>query len=238
MTTSAGNENSSKWKKLILIAVSALFIASSYYFIIQTHVLEDSVFHFSSESGKINNIYILNTIGPGVTGDYGMYVNYESKGAFMAGREIRVSINFMALNNTLYNSRLVVVFPGALNVPIQTDMPWSDASIELKFINESTAVGEGKIIYYMPEYNESVLVFKNGDWYEALPAIYKEPKYTYYLIINETLQKPENVIIKNRFLSIAPLETYLQLKINNWLIFLTFIAVYLALTQIMYRGEK
>lgn len=240
--TAGSNENSSIWKiKSVFIAGLAICLLLSYYLIFQVHILEDPVFHYSSEAGNLD--YTFNVESSGIKNDYVMFVNYESKGAFMGGREIRVSIDLWAVNNIdrLRNSQLVVVFPGALNVPIPDNTQWSDASIELKFINESSthALGKGKIIYYMPEYNESVIVFKSGGtMYQILPAISNEPKYTYYLIIEGNIQKPENVIIKNRFLSIAPLETYLQLKINNWIIFLTIIAAFLALTEIVYKREK
>ncbi len=94
----------------------------------------------------------------------------------------------------------------------------------------------------MPDYyNESVISWKSseeGISSQILPAISNDPRYTYILIIEGIPQKPENIIIKNRYLSIAPLETYLQLKINNWIIFLTIIAAILTLIQIIRKDEK
>jgi len=42
---------------------------------------------------------------------------------------------------------------------------------------------------------------------------------------------------KNRFLSISPLETYLQLKNNNVIIFLTFVAIILGMLEIIIKKE-
>jgi hypothetical protein len=233
--------------KLFISGLIFLFFlfAGFYYLIFQEHKLEDHVSHYSFEAGNIDSPYTYETVmtSKGLKNDYSMFVNYESTGAFMAGREISVSLDFIALNKTdrLHNSNIWVVFPGALIVPITNQNQRNDATIELKFINGSSnhAIGKDKIIYYMPDYyNESVIFLGRDNKSLILPAISDDPRYTYFLIINGVPQKPDHVIIKNRYLSIAPLETYLQLKINNWIIFLTIIAASLTLIQIMRKDEK
>jgi hypothetical protein len=176
-----------------------------------------------------------------ITQDYAMDINFESKGAFMAGREIKVSINLRAVTNKIRNSELIVVFPGASDYPIQEgDGMFNDASITLKFFNESYAHGEKNIIYLMPEfYKESVMIFKreNAKSSQVLPAV-SNNKYTYALITNGSQQKEANFIRKNGFLYLAPLETSLQLKNNNLIVFLTFVAIYLAVLQVYISMHK
>jgi len=64
-----------------------------------------------------------------------------------------------------------------------------------------------------------------------LPADF-DNKYTYTFIINGTQQKETNFIRKNGFLYLSPLETSLQLKNNNLIVFLTFAAIYFAVLQV------
>jgi hypothetical protein len=227
-----------KWWVLAHIILIIFLIVCPYYFIFYADSFEKKVEYRSDESGSIDSPFsydiITKTNNP-INQDYSMFVNFESNGAFIAGREIKVSIDLLALTSRISNSELIVVFPGALDYPIQEGNGiWNDASVTLKFVNESFAHGEKNIIYLMPEfYNQSVIVFKrdNAKSSQILPAGLYD-KYTYSLIINGTQQKESNFIRKNGFVYISPLETSLQLDTNNFIVFLTFVAIYLAVLQV------
>jgi hypothetical protein len=215
-----------------------LLIVLPYYLIFYEGYFEKKVEYRSYEGGSIDSPIsydIITKTNSPINQDYSMFINFESKGAFIAGREIKVSIDFLAVTSRINNSELIVVFPGALDYPIQKGNGlWNDASVTLRFVNESFAHGEKNIIYLMPEfYNESVIVFKrdNAKGSQILPAGLID-KYTYTLIINGTQQKENNFIRKNGFVYLSPLETSLQLDNNNLIVFLTFVAIYLAVLQV------
>jgi hypothetical protein len=141
-----------------------------------------------------------------------MWVNFESKGVFIAGRKIHVSIDFQANTNKLKESQLSVVFPGAVEYPILKGQlsfeKVSSPTIELKFFNESSAHGEKDIVYSMQE-------------------------QTYTLIINGVIQTPDKFLRVNPTLDLAPPETRLQLKNNSLILILTYFILYFSIVQIV-----
>lgn len=223
---------------LIHIILVIFLILLPFYLIFSIGFFEKKVDYQSFEAGSIETPIsyekIIRSDIP-INQDYTMFINFESKGAFMAGREIEVSIDFRAFTNKINNPELIVVFPGAFDYPIQDSYNrWDDASITLKFINESYAHGEKNIIYLLPEYyKQPVIMFRrdNAKSSQILPAASND-KPTYALIINGSQQKDTNFIRKNGFLYLAPLETSLQLENNNLIVFLTFVAIYLAVLQV------
>ena len=80
----------------------------------------------------------------------------------------------------------------------------------------------------MPELNSEAIVvpFKTNG------------KYTYNLAIDNAPQTPNKFTRTNTFLYIAPLETDLQLKNNNLILMLTFVAIYLTIVQIIISTKK
>ncbi len=117
-------------KKLVFI-LCFISLVAGYYLIIQEHILEDPVFHYSSVAGNLDLPFSYENAMK-YPNDYYMLLTYESTGAFMAGREISVSADFTAVHKiqTLQNSHIWVVFPGALNVPITNDQDrQNDASV-------------------------------------------------------------------------------------------------------------
>lgn len=215
-----------------------------YNLIVEKGVFEDRVFHFSAELGNKGVPFSKDIFfKTNESNDYSMFVTYESKGSFMAGREIEVSIQFKSnhINKINSSNNLVVVFPGSINYPIpETPMEKSsDGYVKLEFINEDVAYGNGSIIYYTPEYyKQSTIIFKPGNNnFRIADALSNDPKYTYEFYIEGIEQLPEYAIRKNRFLFIAPLETYLQLKTNNMIIFLTIFATIVGIIQIKGKIE-
>lgn len=165
------------------------------------------------------------------TNDYIMFVDFESKGAFIAGRKIHVSIDFIANRKAdeFRKSELLVILPGSMKYPISKGIDRvTDAYVKLNFINETFAHGEEDIVYLMPELNSEA----------ALVPFKMNGKYTYNLVIDKAPQTPNKFTRTNTFLYIAPLETELQLKNNNLILMLTFIALYLSIVQIVISRKK
>jgi hypothetical protein len=135
----------------------------------------------------------------------------------------------------------ILVFPGSINYPIPENPmeKSSDGYVKLEFSNEDVAYGNGSIIYYMPEYyKQSNVIFKSGNNnFRIADALSNDTKYTYEFYIDGIAQLPEYTMRKNRFLFIAPLETYLQLKTNNMIIFLTIVATILGIFQIITKKD-
>ncbi len=160
------------------------------------------------------------------TNDYVMLTDFESKGAFIAGRKIHVSIDFVANRKAdeFRKSELLVVLPGSTEFPLPRGLNRvTEAYVKLNFINETFAHGEEDIVYLMPELNleSAVVPFKTNG------------QYTYNLLINNVPQTPDSFIRTNPFLHVAPLETELQEQSGNLILMLTFVALYLSIVQIV-----
>lgn len=203
----------------------AIFCAL-FYFIYYEGVLEDNVEFFSYELGNKNTNYSFPC-------DYLMFINFESKGAFIAGRKIHVSIDFLLTSISppeFRASELKVVFPGGLPYPLpERDFRMNDAEVNLDFTDERSAHGDGEIVYLMPELpvrESPLLPFQTNG------------KYSYNLIINGIPQTSDKINRGNAFLYIAPLETELQLKNNNLILILTLFAMYLTILQIYISTKK
>jgi hypothetical protein len=189
-------------------------------------LLEERVKYLSYEIGTVDT-----SVFEAATNDYVMFVNFKSKGAFIAGREIDVSIDFKALQKVekFKNRDLRVVFPGALPYPIPKDISKiAEAHVELSFVDDDSAHGEKTIIYQMPELAAQ----------PALIPFKTEGKYTYNLLINMRPQTMDKFLRTNAFLYVAPLETKLQVKNNNLILILTYFAIYLAIVQIVISIQK
>lgn len=157
--------------------------------------------------------------------DYTLIVDWESKGAFVAGRKIHISIDFRANQkiDEFRQSELFVIFPGASQFPVPQGFDRIlDAHVDLELTDDASAHAEADIIYFMPEPNlEAAMVpwETNG-------------KYTYNLVIDMKPQTSDQLVRKNACLYLAPLETELQLKNNRIVLVLTFFAIYFAIVSV------
>jgi len=240
-----------KSNKPLYISLSVIFIALvilSYY---TYYGLFDPVVKYSSfEMGNLYSEFM----GPG-DHDYILNVKYTSKGAFVAGRKIDVSVDLLitkrlAGNLTamkeLANATFVVIFPGATpyslpkelpTSPISADIPSSsdlDAAVELHLDNKTSAHGETELVYFMPELNSE----------PAIAPFKTNGIYTYNLFITDDaghlldLQTSAKLIRRNAFLFIAPLETTLTLRNSNLILILTFAAIYVAIVPIAIELQR
>lgn len=204
-----------------LIVFSVLF-----YFIYYEGLFEEKVEFFSYELGNKNTNYSFPS-------EYLMFVNFSSNGAFVAGRKIHVSIDFLLTSISppeFRDSELKVVFPGGLPYPIPEGLErMNEAEVMLHFTDERSAHGEKDIVYLMPELpvrESPVLPFQTNG------------RYSYNLLIDGNPQILDKINRGNTFLYIAPLETELQLKNNNLILILTLFAVYLTILQIFISTKK
>lgn len=210
----------------LLLAILFVVVLAMSCLTYRNGIFEETVGHTSYEVGNIGTPLFADG-----TNDYVMFVNLEAKGAFIAGRKVHVSIDFIANRKAdkFRESKLMVVFPGASEYPIPKGYERVvDAYVELNFVNESFAHGEKDIIYFMPELNAepAVIPFKTNG------------KYSYNLLIDMAPQTADKFTRTNAFLYLAPLETRLQLKNNNLILILTFFAIYLAIVQIVISIQK
>jgi len=215
-----------KLKNSYLLLAILFIVVLVMSFLTYNGIFEETVEYLSYEVGNVGTPLFTNG-----TNDYVMLVNFKSKGAFIAGRKIHVSIDFIANRKVdkLRESKLIVVFPGALEYPIPKGYERvAEAYVELNFVNESFAKGKKDIIYFMPESTaeSAVIPFKTNG------------KYSYNLLIDMVPQTADKFTRTNAFLYLAPLETRLQLKNNNLILILTFFAIYLAIVQIVISIQK
>ncbi len=82
-------------------------------------------------------------------------MKYESKGAFIAGREIHVSVDLTLQHDIekFNKSKYKLGFPQAFSFPISEDEKATNiVYLDINFINNSFAHGEKDIIYLTHEY--------------------------------------------------------------------------------------
>lgn len=210
-------------RSYLLLAIFLVVILIS--FLTYKGIFEEKVQWLSSEFGDIEYPVFM-----GDTTDYTMHVTFESKGAFIAGRKIHVSIDFIANRKVdkFRKSELVVAFPGALEYPMQKGMKGiSETHIKLNFVNGALAYGKKDIVYFMPEFHG-----------KTMKIYHPSGMYTYHLLIDKVPQRDSQFKRTNAFLYLAPLETKLQLENNNLILALTFFAIYLAIAQFVLSISK
>lgn len=187
-------------------------------------IFEEKVEYVSYEIGKLQS----SIQGHGYDErDYDMFVYFESKGTFIVGRKIHVSVDLIPNRNLteFEKSELKLAFPGSMDFPI----PKYKRSrvlltyLYLNFNNDSVAHGEKDIVYFMPELSgeSSVIPVKTNG------------KYSYNLFVNGIPQTTDRIYRFNPVLYLAPMETELQLKNNRLILVLTFFVVYLTIVQIV-----
>lgn len=244
----SSNQHSNRSLYIVLLVAAIAIATLSYY--TYNGLFEPTVKYSSVEMG---NLYS-NFMGPG-DDDYTLYVKYSSRGAFIAGRKINVSVDLaitdrLAGNSTamkeLENATFMILFPGSTpySLPkglpassISADVPSSsdlDGVVELHLDNKSYAHGETELVYFMPE--------SNGE--PAVAPFVTNGKYTYTLLIANDkghilhFQNSDKMSRRNSFLFIAPLETALTLTNGNLILILTFVAIYVAIIQIAIELQR
>jgi len=181
---------------ILLIAISVLSYLT--YF---EGVFEGKSKYLSYEAGNIDT-----PLSQSPPNDYYMWTNFESRGVFITGRKIHVSIDFQANTDKSKESQIFVVFPGAIEYPLPEGRfsfeKIASPSIELNFVNDSFAHGEKDIVYLTQEQvSES-----------SISPIKTDRGYTYALRINNKWQNSDNSVRLNPILYLAPSEIGLQLK--------------------------
>lgn len=209
-----------KYHLLIFLFLIVLFLSYETYY---GRIFEEKVEYTSYAIGKLSS-----SDKPSFgfdERDYELVVSFESKGAFIVGREIHVSVDLKPIRNIDYfkKSELKVVFPGSIEFPIQIEKKKRSSltEIALTFYNDSVAHGEKDIVYLMPEFNGESVTFLNSD------------KPSYNLFIDRYPQTPDKILRFNPFLYLAPMETELELKNNRLTLILTYFIVYLTIVQIL-----
>ena len=187
-------------KKPITIIIILAFLLSLFFFYQALFIdfTEDTTFQ----------IYTAQFI-PEKDFDYNLYINYTSKGAFIAGQDIHVDAKLELLNQTYRNSNFVITFPASQNLQKTETGPINQAQIDMSFDDDGIATGSVDLIYFMPgEYEYNIII--DGKPVHLMPTI-KLIKFP-----------PEKIII-------APLETKLQVENNNRITRLTYSNIGLSL---------
>lgn len=165
---------------LILLIIATLTFGTQYFFQAQFSNFNDEV-----------TFGIYGFVQNERETDYQLWIDYTSKGAFMAGEKIHINAKLYLNNDSLNNSNFIVTFPNSLPEPIVKDnFPFPVSQIDLKFIDEKNATGSVDIIYPMSgEYTHNIIV---------IPSSTKNINY-----------------LGNPIISIAPSETRLQIQNND-----------------------
>lgn len=147
--------------------------------------------------------------------DYQIWVDYSSKGAFIAGEKINVEAKLNLKNDTFKDSKFIIAFPNSIpeNALTKNDYPFiPNAQIDLLFFDNQNASGSTDMIYSMPgEYEYTLIV-------DGVPQ---------YQLINV-----------NQKIHIAPLETRLQVKNNDRILGLTWLIIAMMIFQIKREFEN
>lgn len=152
--------------------------------------------------------------------DYQFFVEYTSKGAFVAGEDIHVDVKLHVLNDEFMNSthRFTVIFENSRlkSMPKKGDYPITGyIDIDMSHVNTDIAVGSVDLYYPNPG------------------------EYRYYFIVNRGIEN-EQFIFNNITspLHVAPLETRLQIKNNDLMLKLTLVIILFTLVQIFLCYSK
>lgn len=208
--------------KSLLVLIFVTCISLGTYF----GCFESNVKRKTYEIGNINERLFANG-----SNDYVIFVEYSSKGAFIAGRKINVDIELRVANakiSKFKGKRVRIVFPGAefFNEKDRSPLGIEDASIELKFtenMDGHKATGNIKLKYMSTGlFDEPVIIpfDTNG-------------KFTYAVLIDEKPLHISSFVRRNKFIEIASLETQLQLKLTNLGIILSYYALYISLVSFL-----
>lgn len=202
-------------RRLVILAIIFICVSLLSYYT-YTGLFEESIGYTSYEIGNFHSDLLEDEPDPNIWNDYAMWVKYESNGAFIAGKKIHISIDLSFTNrvNTanLKGSMIKVIFPQSYPYPPPEGKETIvDGSVDLDFIDDTHAYGEGDIVYLTPERYSYTLMLQKGD--DPYPAS----------VLTRTKDSPY----------LAPLETALQIKNNNLILILTFFAVYLAIVQVV-----
>jgi hypothetical protein len=214
-------QESSLFIKLVYLGLAIVVILS---ILLWFDVFEGTAQYSFYEFGNINAA----GAAPG-NSDYEMSVNLSTKGVFVAGRKIDVSIELKAMRmaDELKQTEFLVTFPGSTPFPIPKGLPEGLAKVLSGGVtlnwssNESSAHGEGAILYQTPQMSGVSVI-----------APFASPgQYTYNLMIGYTTQTADRFIRFGSYIYIAPPEIRLQERDNKFILILTVWAVYFALAQ-------
>ena len=181
-------------KKSIIIIIILAFILCSFWSFYQALFIDftkDTTFQIYTAQFSPENDF-----------DYNLFVNYTSKGAFIAGEDIHVDAKLYLLNQTYRNSNFIITFPASINLQKTGNGPLNQAQINMSFADSGIATGSVDLIYFMPgEYESHIIIDGKPVHLTPTKKLIKFP--------------PEKIII-------APLETKLQVENNDRITRLTY----------------
>lgn len=171
------------------------------------------VFYVGYSDGEVvfSDMWI-GTTSNGSVVDYVFFVDYTSRGAFVAGEDIHVDAKLYLLSDEFMNSthQFSVIFENSRLKSMQKkgDYPIT-GYIDMPCVNTNIAVGS--VDLYYPNSGE----------------------YRYYFIVDRGIENAQFIFINSTStLHVAPLETRLQIKNNDIMLKLTLVIIIFTLVQI------
>lgn len=148
--------------------------------------------------------------------DFTIFVDYTSKGAFIAGEVIHVDVKLIGNNDEFMNSthRFTVVFENSILKSMPKSGPYPITGLiimDMSSTNSDTVVGSVDLYYPNPG------------------------KYSYHFVVNQGLENEQFIFPDKNIttpLHVAPLETRLQIKNNDLMLRLTLVIIIFTLVQI------
>lgn len=220
---------------LFLFALIFIILAILSYFGVLVQEVKTVTYIF----GELNKSHNKN--------EYALWITYFSKGAFIANQNIHVKVRLRNNDNALDGKTFRIIFNSAyptqfLNRIEEQKFSFIDSMVQFENIKKEELLAETDITYLVPgEHPFSIEIDNNRQ-----KDIFFEDAYFYlgdgYLqAYLPNLAEGEYFMTSRSKIHIAPLEDYLQIQNNNFILTLIFLAVSFTIIQLyltIYPSEK